>query len=308
MKYALIMLFCSLQIFCFSEKVIYGTVYKVTRIQDTSKLDKEYKIYLLKNENVNAKGKWKATLTDADFSIELSNTEIKKYSFLKFKYGSLFTIVPLTKNSMEGLKVYMQDKFIPKILIRKPAIYLYAEKETEVKIIHQFKGRILTTYPSYNDGWKVRVNPKGVLFNVQDNRQYNYLFWDGEYTFPTNHFNYQDGFYIDKKDYVSFLQEKLSYVGLNENEINDFIVYWLPELNRYNQVFIHFRINDNIGNSSELRITPNPDVLIRLFMEFKEYNPSNSMRLPLQNLPQFKRNKFVVIEWGGTEIGNNKLK
>ena len=42
--------------------------------------------------------------------------------------------------------------------------------------------------------------------------------------------NYSEGFYVEDKDAIKFLEEKLSIIGLNDKEKNEFIMYWLPVL------------------------------------------------------------------------------
>lgn len=189
----------------------------------------------------------------------------------------------------------------------KPAIYLYPEKETRVEIKHTFKGKVLTTYPDYGEGWEVIAKTDGKLLNLKDNRNYDYLFWDGYCQFPASTFDYKEGFYVSKKDYTSFLLNKLTHIGLNETETNDFIVYWLPILNEFDRVFIHFRVNDDIRNTSQLNITPKPDTMIRVFMEFKK-DDGKSKNLPEQKLPSCKREKFTLLEWGGGNIGSERVK
>lgn len=187
----------------------------------------------------------------------------------------------------------------------KPAIYLYPTEETKISIKHDFAGKIGTTYPDYNNGWLVEATPEGKIRNLKDGRTYNYLFWDGFYLFPESHYNYTNGFYVKKDEYNSFLLEKLTTIGLNETEVNDFIVYWLPQLNKYNKVFIHFRINDDIGGSSKLTVNPQPDNIIRVFMEFNDYNGEE--KLPPQELKKQDRKGFTLLEWGGAEIKSKNI-
>lgn len=189
------------------------------------------------------------------------------------------------------------------IEIVKPAIYLYPTKTTEITVLHDFKGEIGTTFPDYNDGWQVTAKPNGELRNKKDNRKYEYLFWDGTYAFPKEHYDFKSGFVVNSKDNVAFLLDKLTYIGLNEKETNDFMVYWLPMLNQTPINFIHFRINDNIDNSSVLKVSPEPDSWIRLFMEFKPVDTSFS--IPEQQLKTYPRQGFTLVEWGGGKIEQN---
>lgn len=273
---------------------------------------KKYKIYLLEGFNSESKSKKIFDSKNGDFNILISKVDIDKYAYIEFissnKQTAIYTIESLSNiNYLEvkegdGKDIYYENYYS----VGKPAVYLYPKVSTEVTVKNNFKGQVINTYPLYNNGWKVVAEPTGELFNLADNRKYNYLFWDGAYSFTSNHFNYKDGFYVKKKDNIGFLQEKLELLGLNNTEINDFIVYWLPELNKNEENFIHFWVNDNIDNSSILTINPKPDTLIRVFMEFKVYLGEN--KLPEQQLVKSERIGFTVVEWGGSNVDKPIIK
>jgi hypothetical protein len=244
----------------------------------------------------------------AHFDIEITAKQLKKYQYLEFNYHNSFTkIIKLDTLKTAFLKtVLVREKAVShykEMLMKKPAIYLYPSEKTEITVKHDFKGKILTTYPQYVDKWRVIAEPNGVLYNINDKRTYNYLFWDGEYAFSAAHYAYTSGFCVKNEDLVGFLQEKLDKMGLNNTEINDFIVFWLPLMNQTPYNFIHFGINDNIDNSSFLHITPKPDTELRVFMEYKGLQSANDApKLPEQTLPSIARKGFVMVEWGGGEI------
>jgi hypothetical protein len=194
--------------------------------------------------------------------------------------------------------------------ISKPAIYLYPKKEMDVQVQLTFTGKLLTTYPPYLNGWNVIASPDGKLFNKSDRRKYNYLFWDGTYTFDRSHFKFTEGFNVKNEDYISFLESKLKQIGLNETEINDFIVYWLPEMNKYKFCQVRFNINDDIYRTAQINTTPNFDSQIRVFMEFKGFNSDITEATPLmaQSIPTINRIGFTLVEWGGSIIESDIIK
>ena len=49
-----------------------------------------------------------------------------------------------------------------------------------------------------------------------------------------------------------------------------------------------------------LNITPQPDSIIRVMMEFK--GMKHAKELKPQKITTTERNGFVVVEWGGTEL------
>lgn len=184
--------------------------------------------------------------------------------------------------------------------VSKPAIYLYPTQQTKVSVKHSFKGTVGTTYPDYGTGWEVIADTNGSLLNTKDNRRYEYLFWDGKCRFPAAHFDFKDGFVIKKEESQAFLWKTLAAIGLNNKEINDFVVYWLPQLEQHEQNFIHFRVNDDIDHSSILTVVPKPDSWIRIFMEFKPVDPG--FHIPPQALPTCARKGFTLVEWGGAKL------
>ena len=180
----------------------------------------------------------------------------------------------------------------------KPVIYLYPESETDVHVeLELTEADLSTTYPKYNNGWDVTAYPDGTLLNKADGTHHKYLFWDAVNC--RTRFDFSKGFCVAGSDTEKFLKEKLTYMGLTENEMNEFIVYWLPRMehNKYN--LISFQ-SDAYTNSAKLNITPTPDSLCRIFMTYIPLE--NSVDIEPQQLPTFERNGFTVVEWGGSEI------
>jgi hypothetical protein len=177
----------------------------------------------------------------------------------------------------------------------KPVIYLYPEYPTDVTVTLDYNGKLRSTYPKYNDGWSVTAHPDGRIVNRADGLEDSYLFWDGD---STMRFDFSSGFVVAGPDTAEFLREKLAYMGLTPREYNEFIVYWLPlmEKNRYNLVsFQGAAYTDNAA----LRITPEPDSVLRVFMAFKPQ--TYPIEIPPQEFTPFERKGLTVVEWGGSE-------
>jgi hypothetical protein len=259
-----------------------------------------YKIYLCTEPNVNAKRRFLFKSKTFSFKTEITFKKLKKYKFLEFNDGLYKRYIEI--DTTQSFYRVIMNQF-QEVIVKKPAIYLYPETKQEITVLHDFKGQITTTYPAYNNGWKVIAGPDGKLYNPADNRNYPYLFWEGAFAFNEAHYQYKEGFYIGKKDYIDFLQTKLAAIGLNETEITDFIMFWLPVLNQNPYAFIHFRINDNIDNTSILTIQPKPESVLRVFMEFIGMQSLQGIKkLPEQTFTPFTRKGFTVTEWGGAEI------
>ena len=179
----------------------------------------------------------------------------------------------------------------------KPIIYLYPEKEQEVTIKVNHPENFTVTYPKYAKEWKVIAKPDGTLID-QSGRNYYSLYWESEQN-KKNPIK-EDGFVIKGEDTTKFLEEKLMILGLNEKEAQEFIIYWLPilEKNKYN--YIRFQTMDEINSNMKLSINPKPDTLIRIRMEYKPL--TKKIKVKEQKLKETQRHGFTVVEWGGTNI------
>ncbi|HEY6144327.1 MAG TPA: hypothetical protein VIV55_13025 [Flavobacterium sp.] len=193
-------------------------------------------------------------------------------------------------------------------MIKKPVIYLYPTQKTDLNISLDFKGKMLTTFPKYDENWTVTAYPDGRIFDKKTNRFYTSLFWDGAQNFPKEHYQYQSGFVVSKNDLTNFLIEKLDFMGLNNFETNDFVQYWLPILEKNETNFIHFYVNSDYDVISKNNVFPKPDTSIRIFMEF--YGLDKPIEILKQDLPKTERKGFTLIEWGGSDVSEliNELK
>lgn len=179
-------------------------------------------------------------------------------------------------------------------LIKKPIIYLYPEEVTDITVFLDTKGTLTTTYPAYNDGWFVTAHPDGKL--IINEKSYAYLYWEGLIEMNQT---VETGFVVKGVNTAVFLDEKLEEIGLNYKERNDFITYWLPEMekNPYNK--IHF-MQASYDNIAKLNIRPEPDSLIRVFMVYEA--SEEHVNIELQKLNTMERKGFTVVDWGGAEI------
>jgi hypothetical protein len=178
----------------------------------------------------------------------------------------------------------------------KPVIYLYPERPTDVTVTLDYNGKLRSTYPKYDNGWNVTAHPDGTIINHADGEEYSYLFWDGDSPMK---FDFSTGFVVKGSDSAEFLREKLSYMGLTPKEYNEFIVYWMPMMEKNNYNLVSFQ-GKTYTDNAVLHITPEPDSVLRVFMAFK------SLPYPVYVTPQklipFERKGFAVVEWGGSEV------
>lgn len=98
---------------------------------------------------------------------------------------------------------------------------------------------------------------------------------------------------------AEFLQETLAKIGLTPRKYNEFIVYWLPQIqdNPYNLITFQ---QETYMESAELEITPEPDSVLRVFMAFQALEEPIEVEEP--EIEPFTREGFTVVEWGGTQV------
>ncbi len=187
----------------------------------------------------------------------------------------------------------------------KPVIYLYPEQETKVNVQLSFNGTLTSTYPTLpSEGWTVTAQPDGTLTD-EEGRSYRYLFWEGVADVD---WKQDSGFLVKAEDAREFLEQSLTQLGLNELEQNDFITYWLPKLEKNGESFVTFAAEQYTDNAI-LTVTPQPDSVLRVQMLISKVDDSNRaafQKLLEQELPRFEREGFVLVEWGGTDLGTGK--
>lgn len=184
------------------------------------------------------------------------------------------------------------------VSIDKPVLYLYPEEEMNVKVYFEDTSLLTTTYPKFNDFWEVRVLPEGSIYD-SNGKYYYALYWE---EVPTKKVDFSTGFYVEGDNAIEFLEEKLSVIGLNDRERNEFIMYWLPILESNRHSLVYFELTEEKQNNNKLIIEPTPDSLLRVTIHVKKVN--KKVDIEEQELVKFERNGFVAVEWGG--INYNK--
>ncbi len=191
------------------------------------------------------------------------------------------------------VKHYYEDD---RILLKKPVIYLYPEKDMNISVKVE-NAKLIHTYPKYDNGWNVFVTKEGKITNLKTNLEHYCLYWEGE---SSKNYTIDEGFVVKGDDSIKFLEEKLEIMGLNRKEINEFIIFWLPQLEQNELNMIKF-INEEYNNDYPLNVSPKPDSIIRVYMIFKKIDAIDIL-LKEQVLKPVQRKGFSVVEWGGSEL------
>jgi len=186
--------------------------------------------------------------------------------------------------------------------VAKPIIYLYPEEDMRVDVKLDFEGRLTHTYPKYNNGWSVFAKTDGTIYD-QNGKEYYSLYWEGQ---EKNDFTISEGFVVEGSKTIEFLEKALEALNLNRREANEFIIYWLPQMenNRYN--LIHFSTKE-YEDMAKLHISPKPETLIRVMMVFQPLE--EKIEIPLQDISKMRvvRKGFTVVEWGGKKLSPQKV-
>ena len=175
----------------------------------------------------------------------------------------------------------------------KPVLYLYPTKKTEVTVSFEKPSLLTTTYPKYVDNWKVTAYKNGDLYDTKGNYYYG-LYWEES---GSTEIDFKTGFYVTKENSIEFLEEKLTKIGLNARERNEFIMYWLPILEKNNQSLVYFELTNERQKYNKIKITPKPDSLLRVAIHVKKVKHPTEIKE--QKLSTFKRSGFTAVEWGG---------
>ncbi len=213
---------------------------------------------------------------NSDMSLE----ELKEYDL-----GYEYYYIPSTKESGK-IPTYIGG-------YAKPVLYLYPTLPTVVNVTFQYPERLTTTYPKYQNQWSVLAIPNGTLFD-QKQKSYYALYWEEQ----GNHYvDFEEGFYVTAENAIDFLEEKLSIIGLNSREQNEFIMYWLPILEKNGQSLVYFELTDERNAYSPIKINPQPDSLLRMAIHIKKVDSYQAIKP--QRLKPFQRKGFTAVEWGG---------
>lgn len=177
----------------------------------------------------------------------------------------------------------------------KPVVYLFPKEELDVTVELDYDGRLTCTYPAYEGGWRVHAAPDGTLTD-ENGQTYRYLYWEGV---CNTEYDFSEGFCVKGSDTAASLEDALARLGLTREEANEFIIYWLPQMqdNTYNLIAFQ---GEAYTNSARLNITPAPDTLIRVFMAWSPLD--EAVEIAPQTLTAPARSGFTAVEWGGAKV------
>ncbi len=258
-----------------------------------STLDRER--YVMSNDS----GEYKLLLDVGDTSIFCFKENLEEVVVWSFPFESQHVVI---------INFYPTISY-DMIEVDKPVIYLYNDEPLTVDLELGFKGELEFTYPKYDNGWSVEINEENRI--VENGVEYPYLFWEGtskslDYSVDNGQI---EGFVVEKDNVTSFLEKSLSTLGLTFKERADFITFWAPKMVKSPFVFVQFIIDDEYSEKiASISVSPEPDSKRRVYMLYSPLEKAETeIKVSPQELQDFERKGFTMVEWGGSMISKNDL-
>jgi hypothetical protein len=199
------------------------------------------------------------------------------------------------------MEIHFENSGEP-VITYKPVIYVYPEKTMPVNIQLEPKGELGFTYPHYDNGWSFTADTEGKLHFGE--KQYDYIFWDGVLNLPLSGEQWKEGFLVHRDSLVSFFESKLSAMGLNSRERENFITFWCPKMSSNEMSYVLLCSTKKYDQYAHLTVNPRPDHLFRAYMLYADVTNGNVKTLQPQKLESTSREGFTVIEWGGGALSH----
>ena len=200
-------------------------------------------------------------------------------------------IVSLTAKNSNGSSILIDTLYVNWLSVDKPNIYIYPKERIDICVELSFPqgGHVIKSIPTINNNiWCVNVNPTGRINNT-----YDYLFFE---SIQPNIWQHEKGWCVSVDSLEDFFRFNMECYNFKDNEIFDFVEYWIPRLKDYKYYKIYPQTNDIIKNVIELNFSIQPDNVNRLYYAIMGSNEYEEMSIPL--IKEINRNGFTVVEWG----------
>ncbi len=201
--------------------------------------------------------------------------------------------VIVAKNSLGEYVLYERSDLYSYGGCGKPVIYLYPAHTENVNVA--VGANVTNSDPAYPiSGWRnVLARPNGDL--TYQGQNYPSLYWEGTGygTYPL----ITQGSVVPTNKAISTILTQLAAQGINQKEASDFIAYWGPRLPSTPYVRLSWLNTAQMNELAPLSISPQPQTLIRVFLDAKGLSAPISMQP--QTFTKPARTGFTVVEWGG---------
>jgi len=194
---------------------------------------------------------------------------------------------------------------IERVICDKPVVYVYSDSVQEVSLDLKVNGDFIFTYPQYTGAYTLTTNPSGML--EYQGVSYPYLFWDAATSLPESCKKLNTGFLIQRSELVPFLEKACNSMLFNARERSDFITYWAPRMQQFEQVYLHFLFNDDCNAIARYDVQPRPNQFFRVYMSWCDGKGIDAKALLPQTFPQISGGGLRFVEWGGMEFNKALL-
>ncbi len=178
--------------------------------------------------------------------------------------------------------------------VEKPAIYIYPATAGRYRVSLNLNSRVRITRsePAYGAGWDVFIAEGGRI----DGR-WDYLFYEAALQgVPL----LDEGWCLPAGDRAPELRRIVRQLGLDENEAEDFLAYWLPRLPRSPWLTVKPLLGAGLDHLVAVRADPAPDSVRRFWLLFSAGD--REVALPAPVVAPFVRRGTVLVEWGGLVV------
>ncbi|MFH2006789.1 MAG: hypothetical protein ABI333_09415 [bacterium] len=178
--------------------------------------------------------------------------------------------------------------FYPDMFARAPNLYLYPETTTDISVTLDFPlgGQVVESEPPYWDGWRVRVDPDGLI----DGR-FGYLFYEAKLP---RRAQTEQGWVLDGRELDTALRGLITRLGFRGREVDDFVEYWAPELTGFPWLAVYPLEPESLVT---LTITPAPERIRRVLLLVRPLE--HPLSLPAPPTPEpLSREGYTAFEWG----------
>ena len=236
-----------------------------------------------------------------DIKSNTSNNVLNVNYYIAYSCGVCakvdYVIVKKINKDVKSIKTYYKVTSRAKCnrsVDYKPLIYIYPTEDMDLTVKLGNTELLTHSYPLYKDAWNVHVTKDGNIYDYDTKRNYYGLYWEAYDEFKPD---MKTGFVVEGKETIKLLEEKLEVLGLNEREINEFIIYWIDKLenNKYN--YLYFRTTDEVNKAMPLEFSKDPDTLIRVLVDIVPLD--EKIEVNEQVLTPVTRTGYTVVEWGG---------
>ncbi len=284
--------------------------YEITKNEADKSLTPKEALFVFTFKNISWPAKIKGACNGVQKTISTSSkgeyslkTIPGKYIF-QFYYNEEFYEIYTDSIKIEpGYRIEININFESSLypaIMDKPVIYAYAPASTAVHIQLDLKGELLFTYPQYINGWDFTTGSQGTI--QMENHEYKYLFWEGTTDINSNKTDWNEGFVVERKNLLLFLEKVLGQMGLSSMEQQDYITYWYPLMNKNEKNYVHFLFNEEYNEYASISVTPKPDNMFRVYMLWANAEGMEEIKLKDQVIPSFKHEGFTLVEWGGSQL------